>query len=112
MTKCLYIGNLPPECSEDDLRSLFAAWSGSVEKVTIALDRRTGKSRGFGFVDMASDDEATTALESLKGTELGGRALKFGPAFTGKRQDMAASSSYEDYGHSDRPRRRRGRGSR
>ena len=73
MTKCLYVGNLPRECTEADLRALFEGGGRGVETVKIALDRRTGHSRGFGFVNIAGDEDAAAVIEFLKGTEMGGR---------------------------------------
>ena len=73
MTKKLYVGNLPFQTTEDDLDSLFGQ-VGSVESVRIITDRDTGRSRGFGFVEMG-DEEADKAIEQLNGTELEGRAL-------------------------------------
>jgi RNA recognition motif-containing protein len=73
MTKKLYVGNLPFQTSEDDLSDMFSQ-AGNVESVRIITDRDTGRSRGFGFVEMA-DDAAEKAIEQLNGTELGGRAL-------------------------------------
>ncbi len=73
MTKKLYVGNLPFQTTEDDLDGLFGQ-VGSVESVRIITDRDTGRSRGFGFVEMG-DEEADKAIEQLNGTELDGRAL-------------------------------------
>ena len=73
MTKKLYVGNLPFQTTEDDLDGLFGQ-VGSVESVRIITDRDTGRSRGFGFVEMG-DEEADKAIEQLNGTELEGRAL-------------------------------------
>jgi RNA recognition motif-containing protein len=69
----LYVGNLPYNVSEDDLRELFEQY-GSVEDVTLITDRDTGRPRGFGFVQMP-DDAATAAMEALDGTDFGGRNL-------------------------------------
>ncbi len=73
MTKKLYVGNLPFQTTEEDLSDLFSQ-AGNVESVRIITDRDTGRSRGFGFVEMG-DEEADKAVESLNGTEMGGRPL-------------------------------------
>ncbi len=70
----LYVGNLPYNTSEDDLRSLFSTY-GAVSSVAIITDRDTGRSKGFGFVEFGSDDEARNAISALSGQEYGGRAL-------------------------------------
>ena len=73
MTKKLYVGNLPFQTTEEDLSDLFSQ-AGNVESVRIITDRDTGRSRGFGFVEMG-DEDADKAVESLNGTEMGGRPL-------------------------------------
>jgi RNA recognition motif-containing protein len=77
MTK-LYVGNLPFAANEDTVRQLFAE-HGTVETVSLVNDRETGKPRGFGFVQMPSDD-ATKAMNALNGTTFGGRPLKVNEA--------------------------------
>lgn len=72
--KKLYVGNLPFATTEADLRQWFES-HGSVESATLATDRDTGRSRGFGFVEMANDSEAEAAITALNGSELGGRAM-------------------------------------
>ena len=66
--KNLYVGNLPHSTTEADLRSLFEA-HGAVEKITLVTDRDTGRSRGFGFVEMSNASEADQAIATLNGTE-------------------------------------------
>jgi RNA recognition motif-containing protein len=73
MTKKLYVGNLPFQTTEEDLSDLFSQ-AGNVESVRIITDRDTGRSRGFGFVEMG-DDEADKAVEELNGKDMGGRPL-------------------------------------
>lgn len=75
----IYVGNLSWQTTEEELQVLFSA-HGQVTSVSIIKDRHTGASRGFGFVEMASDAEAHAAIEALNGTELGGRALKISVA--------------------------------
>ncbi len=75
MSQSLYVGNFPYTTTEDQLRELFAE-HGTVESVRIIADRNTGMSRGFGFVDMATEEEAEAAIAALNGTDYNGRALK------------------------------------
>ena len=72
MTKRLYVGNLCFSVSSDELRELFSQY-GSVNSATVISDRDTGRSRGFGFVEM--DDGAEDAIESLNGQDVNGRSL-------------------------------------
>ena len=76
--KKLYVGNLPYTSNEDELRDLFAG-HGNVHSVNVVMDRETGRGRGFAFVEM-DDADATTAMESLDGTDFGGRTLKVNEA--------------------------------
>ena len=77
--KNLYVGNLPHSTSEAELRNLFEA-HGAVEKITLVTDRETGRSRGFGFVEMTNASEADRAMTALNGTALGGRPLTINEA--------------------------------
>ena len=70
----LYVGNLPYSATEEELSELFGA-HGTVTSVSIIKDRETNRSKGFGFVEMESDDAGKAAIEALHGTEFGGRAL-------------------------------------
>jgi RNA recognition motif-containing protein len=70
----LYVGNLSFQTSSDDLQQLFAQ-VGTVESATIVEDRETGRSRGFGFVEMASKEEGEKAIEQFNGTDFNGRNL-------------------------------------
>jgi RNA recognition motif-containing protein len=72
--KKIYVGNFSFSLTEPELRSLFEQ-HGSIESVSIATDRDSGRSRGFGFVSMSNDDEAEKAMAALNGKDLGGRAL-------------------------------------
>ena len=74
MGKKLYVGNLSYDVSTSDLEQLFTS-HGTVESVQIIEDRMTGRSKGFGFVEMSSDQEAQAAIDALNGQEHGGRAL-------------------------------------
>ncbi|HTT18918.1 MAG TPA: RNA-binding protein [Candidatus Sulfotelmatobacter sp.] len=77
--KNLYVGNLPHSTTEAELRNLFEA-HGAVEKITLVTDRDTGRSRGFGFVEMTNASEADRAIATLNGTDLGGRTLTINEA--------------------------------
>ncbi len=74
MGKKLYVGNLSYDVTSSDLEQMFAS-HGSVQSAEVIQDRMTGRSKGFGFVEMASDDEATAAISAMNGQESGGRAL-------------------------------------
>ncbi|HMF92573.1 MAG TPA: RNA-binding protein [Candidatus Angelobacter sp.] len=103
----LFVGNFPFSTTEADLQSLFAPY-GNIESVTVVTDRQTGRSRGFGFVEMTDRGEAEKAIEALNGKEIGGRALNVNEArpkndsggFRGGR-----GGSRDDYrGHARQPR--------
>ena len=74
VSKKLYVGNLSYKVTEDDLKDLFGEF-GSVTEVNVITDRETGRPRGFAFVEMDSDDEATKAINSLNGKELQDREI-------------------------------------
>lgn len=75
----LYVGGLPFSISDTQLEELFAA-HGTVESARVITDRMTGRSRGFGFVEMSSQEEAQAAVDALDGTELEGRTIKVNEA--------------------------------
>ncbi|MGD8324442.1 MAG: RNA-binding protein [Gammaproteobacteria bacterium] len=75
----IYVGNLSYSLSEQELRDAFAA-HGEVASVKILSDRETGRSRGFGFVEMPNQSEGEAAIEQLNGKDLGGRALRVNEA--------------------------------
>jgi RNA recognition motif-containing protein len=79
MGKKLFIGNLAFTVTEASLESAFAQ-SGTVESARIITDRDTGRSKGFAFVEMSTDDEAATAIRQLNGSDLDGRALNVSEA--------------------------------
>src|SRR5215218_6237504 len=74
MSTRLYVGNLNFRTTGDELREIFSQ-AGEVESATVVEDRDTGRSRGFGFVEMATAEGAAAAIEQFNGKELGGRAL-------------------------------------
>ncbi len=75
----IYVGNVSRETTEDDLRQAFEAF-GQVESASVIKDRFTGESRGFGFVEMPSKDEAQAAITGMNGKDLMGRALNVNEA--------------------------------
>ena len=74
MAKKLYVGNLTYETTDSELQTLFAV-HGAVLSAQVIMDRDTGRSKGFGFVEMDKDNEAQTAIAALSGQEVNGRAL-------------------------------------
>lgn len=74
MAKKLYVGGIPYSSTDDSLRSAFAQ-AGEVVSANIIMDRMTGRSKGFGFVEMANDDEADKAIEMYNNQELDGRKV-------------------------------------
>jgi cold-inducible RNA-binding protein len=77
--KNLFVGNMSFQTSEADLTALFQGF-GQVTRVHVAMDRETGRARGFAFVEMPNDEEAAKAIAALNGKEVGGRALKVNEA--------------------------------
>jgi RNA recognition motif-containing protein len=74
MGKKLYVGNLTYGVTDSDLQTMFAP-HGNVQSAQVIMDRDTGRSKGFGFVEMSNDQEAQTAIQALNGKEVDGRAL-------------------------------------
>ena len=74
MAKKLYVGNLSYETNQQALQDLFSQ-AGTVATATIIIDRMSGRSKGFGFVEMSTDEEAQKAIEMFNGKEIGGRKL-------------------------------------
>ncbi len=79
MGRKLYVGNLPYSVTESALSDKFSAY-GTVESAKLITDRDTGQSKGFGFIEMASDSEAQAAIEQVNGTDYDGRPLKVNEA--------------------------------
>jgi RNA recognition motif-containing protein len=116
--KNLYVGNLPHSATEAEVRNAFEA-HGAVEKVTLVTDRDTGRSRGFGFVEMTNAEEADKAIAALNGSDMGGRPLTIneakpktdrprgggGGAGAGRRFGGGGGGGRDDYrGHPRQPR--------
>jgi len=93
MAKKLYVGNLSYNTTEDGLRNLFASY-GNVVSVKIIFDRETGNSKGFGFIEMGSDDEANAAIAGTNGTEFEGRQLRVNEAMDKPRRDRSGGNSW------------------
>ena len=79
MSTKLYVGNLAFQTTSQQLQELFGQ-AGTVQSASVVEDRDTGRSRGFAFVEMSTQDEATSAIEQFNGKEVGGRALKVNEA--------------------------------
>src|ERR671923_989614 len=79
MSTKLYVGNLAFQTTSQDLQELFAQ-AGTVESASVVEDRDTGRSRGFAFVEMSSNEEAAAAIDQFNGKEVGGRMLKVNEA--------------------------------
>ncbi|HEY4903942.1 MAG TPA: RNA-binding protein [Candidatus Sulfotelmatobacter sp.] len=77
--KNIFVGNLSFSTNEDELRQLFEPF-GQVDRVSIMTDRDTGRSRGFGFVEMAGNEEGDKAITALNGSQIGGRTLNVNEA--------------------------------
>ncbi len=79
MTMKLYVGNLAFQTTSEELQTLFAQ-AGTVESVSLIEDRETGRSRGFGFVEMSTKEEGAAAISQFNGQDMGGRALNVNEA--------------------------------
>ena len=79
MAKKLYVGGLSYNTQDDTLKDVFSQ-AGSVDSATVIMDRMSGRSKGFGFVEMSSDEEAQKAIEMFDGKELDGRTVKVNEA--------------------------------
>ena len=84
MTKKIFVGNLPFEVTDFDLEDLFKEY-GEVTSAKVVVDRMTGRSRGFGFVEMGAEDTAQKAVDALNGTEVKGRPINV--SFARKQED-------------------------
>ena len=95
MSTKIYVGNLPFSTTSQDLESIFGEF-GTVESANLIEDRETGRSRGFGFVEMSNKEEGDAAIASLNGKELDGRALTVNEAKP--REDRGGSGGRGGYG--------------
>jgi RNA recognition motif-containing protein len=89
----LYVGNLSYNVTEPELRDVFAEGGKNVVEVKVVMDRETGRPRGFAFVEMGSDDEASQAIQNLSGREIQGRAISVSEA-----RERAPRGGGGDYG--------------
>lgn len=107
----LFVGNFSFSTTEGDLQALFTPY-GSIESVAVVTDRQTGRSRGFGFVEMNDRGEAEKAIEALNGKDFGGRTLNVNEArpktdnggFRGGRQGGRGGRQDDYRGHARQPR--------
>ena len=104
--KNLFVGNMNFQTTESDLRALFEPF-GPITRVHIAMDRETGRSRGFAFVEMPNDDDAAKAMAALDGKEVGGRNLKVNEA---RPKESSGPRGPRSGGHSGGREGGRGRG--
>ncbi len=95
MAKKLYVGNLSYDTSDSDLRTLFEQ-HGSVESAQVIMDRDSGRSKGFGFVEMSNSQQADAAISALNGKEVDGRALTVNEARP--REDRGGGGGRGGYG--------------
>ena len=93
MSKKIYVGNLSFQTSESDITNAFAGY-GPVESVSIITDRDTGRSKGFGFVQMAETADADKAIAALNGTQLDGRSLTVNEAKPMVKRDGGGGGGY------------------
>ncbi|HYX53943.1 MAG TPA: RNA-binding protein [Candidatus Limnocylindrales bacterium] len=101
--KKIFVGNFSFSTNEDELRSWFEPF-GQVDSVAVVTDKFTGRSRGFGFVEMSNDGEADKAIEGLNGKQVGGRQLNVNEARP-KTGGGGRGGSRDDYrGHARQPR--------
>lgn len=101
----IYVGGLPYSTTDAQLSDLFAI-HGAVASAKVITDRFTGQSRGFGFVEMSSSDEAQKAITALNGTEFGGRTLTVNEARPQEPRGGGGGGRFEDGGDRNRPRDR------
>ncbi len=94
--KKIYVGNFSFQMTEPELRALFEPY-GTIESASLATDRDTGRSRGFGFISMTNDEEAEKAIAALNGKESGGRALTVNEA-----RPQAQRGGFRDGGRGNR----------
>ena len=95
MSTKLYVGNLPYSAKEESLKEHFSS-AGSVASVKIIIDRETGSSKGFGFVEFENADDAKAAIDKLSGQELKGRAIVVNEAIEKPREDRGSRGGGRD----------------
>ena len=107
MAKRIYVGGLPYSATEQDLENLFASY-GTVTSAAVITDKYTGQAKGFGFVEMETDEQADAAIQALNGSQMGGRELTVNEAKP--REERPRNSG--GYGGRDRDRGGYGGGNR
>lgn len=103
MAKKLYVGGLPYSTTDAELRDAFAA-AGTVESATVIIDRMSGRSKGFGFVEMSADDDAQKAIDMFNGKDFGGRTITVNearPMEERPRRDSREGGGGSGYGRRD-----------
>lgn len=98
MGKKLFVGNVPYQVTEDDLKSAFSE-AGEVASVAIITDKMTGRPRGFVFVEMATEEGAQKAIEMMNGKEVGGRALNVNEAKPREDRPQGGRGGYDRGGY-------------
>jgi RNA recognition motif-containing protein len=93
MGKKLYVGNLSYNTTEDSLRNFFAGF-GNVASAKIIIDRETGNSKGFGFIEMSTDEEANAAIAGSNGKEFDGRQIRVNEAMDKPRRERSGGSNW------------------
>jgi RNA recognition motif-containing protein len=101
MGKKLYVGNLPYSATEDSLKEAFSRF-GTVESVAIITDRDTGRSKGFGFIELSTKQEAAEAIGKMDGAELDGRTIKVSEARPQEPRDRGGARRGYDGGRGSR----------
>lgn len=101
MGKKIYVGNLAFSATENSVSDLFSQY-GKVESCRLITDRESGKSKGFGFVEMSTDEEAESAINTLNGQELEGRALKVNEARPKNTSSGYDNTSGDGFAHKSR----------
>lgn len=101
MAKRLYVGGLPYSATEEDLENLFAA-IGTVASVNVITDRYTGQAKGFGFVEMENDEDGDKAIQTLNGTQMGGRTLTVNEAKPREERPRGGGGGYGGGGGGNR----------
>jgi len=105
--KNIFVGNLSFNTNEDELRQLFESY-GQVDRVSIMTDRDTGRSRGFGFVEMASNEDGEKAITALNGSQVGGRTINVNEARPKTERSGGGGGGYGGGGGGGRDRGDRG----
>jgi len=95
MGKKIYVGNLPFTTTNESLSEIFSSF-GQVDSSKVVIDRDTGRSKGFGFVEMAVSEEADSAIQKLHGSDFGGRALTVNEARPAEKKDPSRASGFRD----------------